>query len=157
MPDEGPEHTAGWTIQTQHIYTHRVIADLEKQFGIRIEAVEAMFEQRVEDLKVLHHSQLTAANKAVEAALTSSEKAIDKSAVDIERWREANNEWRGSMNDREKNFATKSDVEAVEKVLYALSSRMDKTEGKGLGASGLWGIAVSVAAVLAALIAIFRK
>jgi len=150
MPDEAPEHTAGWTLQTQHIYTHRVIADLEKRVGISIECVESRFEQRVEDLKVLHAAQLSAANKALEAARLSSDKAIDKSAVDIERWREA-------MNDREKNFATKSDVEAVEKQLYALSSRMDKTEGKGLGATGLLSIAVSVAAVLGALIAIFRK
>jgi len=154
MPDELPEHLAGWTPQTEHVYTRRVVAELEKQFILRIEALERLFEQRIADMAVLHHSQLQAAEKAVEAALKSSEKAIDKSAVEIERWREANNEWRAAMYDREKNFATKSEFDAVKDTLQTHSSRMDKTEGRGVGASSLWGIAVSAFAVLGVVVSV---
>ena len=51
MPDEGPEHLAGWTIQTQHIYTHRVIADLKEQFDMRFDANEQFFRQRISDME----------------------------------------------------------------------------------------------------------
>lgn len=146
MPDEGPEHAAGWTIQTQHIYTHRVIADLKEQLNIRFDANEQFFKQRISDIETLHESELRSARDAIE-----------KVASETERTRMSQNEWRGTLSDQAAQFATKSEVEAVEKVAASLSSRMDRSEGKGLGASGLWAIAATIVALLIAAFAAYKK
>lgn len=47
--------------------------------------------------------------KAVRAALEAAEKAITKAEIENQRWREAANEWRGAMSDRERDFLTRKE------------------------------------------------
>jgi hypothetical protein len=146
MPDEGPEHGAGWNIQTQHIYTHRVIADLKEHLTERIDAERRFYDQRIHDMEVLHESEIRASNAA-----------IQKVAEETERTRSMQNEWRGTLSDQATQFATKPEVEAVEKIAAALSSRMDRNEGKGLGANSLWAIAATAIVVIGVIVGMFYK
>jgi hypothetical protein len=77
-------------------------------------------------------SALAAQEKAVNAALAASEKAVLVAENNAEKWRANANEWRGAMGDRERNFAMRSDLEA-------LKERIDRTEGGSKGMKDLWG------------------
>jgi len=54
-----------------------------------------------------------AQDKAVQAALVSAEKAVLKKEEEVERWRANANEWRGAMNDRERDFLTRKEFYAI--------------------------------------------
>jgi hypothetical protein len=47
---------------------------------------------------------LAAAKEALTAALEAADKANTKSEADVERWRQANNEWRATLTEREVKF-----------------------------------------------------
>lgn len=46
--------------------------------------------------------------KAIALAVQSVERALTIAEASAEKWREAANEWRGAMEDRERNFISKS-------------------------------------------------
>jgi len=77
-------------------------------------------------------SALTAQKEAVSAALAAAEKAVNVAERNAEEWRKGANEWRGSMTDREVNFASRSEM-------AMLKERIDKHEGVGSGMEKLWG------------------
>jgi len=52
-------------------------------------------------------------SRAVDAALVSAEKAVDKAELENRRWREAANEWRGAMTDRERDFLSRKEFYAI--------------------------------------------
>lgn len=52
-------------------------------------------------------------SKAVDAMLQAAEKAVDKAEKNAEKWRENANEWRGAMNDKDKAFALKVEIERI--------------------------------------------
>lgn len=56
---------------------------------------------------------LAAAEKAVNAALAASDKALTLAQDIGEKWREAANEWRGAMGDREKDFMPRAESIAL--------------------------------------------
>lgn len=91
------------------------------------------------DRRIAERFQL--GDKAVADALRAAALATEKAEEQAEQWRANANEWRQAMTDREARFAT---AEA----LGALTSRLDRIEGRtsGLGQ----GIAWLVAAVMGA-------
>lgn len=50
---------------------------------------------------------LAAQEKAVAAALAAAEKAVSVAEANAEKWRINANEWRGAMDDRERNFLSR--------------------------------------------------
>ena len=132
------------------MFNSKAMADLKELLTEKIEGNTRMFNQRITDMQTLHNSQVEAAKDA-----------IKKAAEDIERTRLNQNEWRGTISDRDKMLATKTEVDAVEKIVAALSSRMDRNEGKGTGVSSFVVIFISVivaaAAVVSAAVIIFKK
>jgi hypothetical protein len=108
-----------------------------------IEANDKRYEDKfaASDKAVL--SALAAQEKAVNAALAAAEKAVAVAERNAEEWRKGANEWRGSMTDREANFAKKPELDA-------LKERIDRTEGSGKGMEKLWGW--GVAAVMAGVV-----
>lgn len=55
------------------------------------------------------YAEVSAAKElAVRTAMEASEKAIRKEEENSEKWRVNANEWRAAMNDRERNFLSKS-------------------------------------------------
>jgi hypothetical protein len=77
-------------------------------------------------------SALAAQEKAVTAALAAAEKAVAVAERNAEEWRKGANEWRGSMTDREKNFAGAPEF-------AALKERVDRSEGGSKGKTDMWG------------------
>jgi hypothetical protein len=76
-------------------------------------SLKEYIETRFEAQEKAVSAALAAAEKAVVAALASSEKAVDKAEVSAERWRNAANEWRGAMGDRERDFLTRKEFYAI--------------------------------------------
>ncbi len=102
-------------------------------------------------------SALASQEKAVNAALAASEKAVLVAENNAEKWRANANEWRGAMGDRERNFAQKSDLEA-------LKERIDRTEGRSSGirersgdSRATWAIVIAMAATLVQLVIFFVR
>lgn len=48
--------------------------------------------------------------RAVNAALAAAKEAVAIAETNAERWRASANEWRGAMNDRERNFISRQEV-----------------------------------------------
>jgi hypothetical protein len=58
-------------------------------------------------LKEHFEAILSERDKAISAALASQEKAATINKDEVQRWRDNANEWRGAMNDRERDFLTR--------------------------------------------------
>lgn len=133
---------SGWSTDT-----------LKEHLEALVEAADVRYEQRFLAQEKAVREALASQEKAVVAALTAAEKAVLVAERNAEEWRKGANEWRGSMNDREKNFASRTE-------LGALKERIDKQEGVGKGSHDAWawlfaGIS-GLAAIVASVIAIFR-
>jgi hypothetical protein len=61
------------------------------------------------DLKEYIDKISEADKKAVNVALIASEKAVDKAEANTRDWQKTANEWRGAMNDRERDFLTRKE------------------------------------------------
>ncbi len=95
-------------------------------------------------------SALAAQEKAVNAALAASEKAVLVAENNAEKWRANANEWRGAMGDRERNFAQKSDLDA-------LKERMDRDMGEKKGDDKhTENSRANIAIVVAAIVLLFQ-
>jgi len=69
--------------------------------------VESLFAEKEKALQ----AALLAQEKAVAAALAAADKATEKAEANAEKWREAANEWRGAMNDRDRELPSRREVE----------------------------------------------
>jgi hypothetical protein len=101
--------------------------------GWTVETLKAHFEQRFIDVDKAVNAALAAAKEAVAAALAAAEKAREQAAADNQAWRASANEWRGSMQDRETRFATRTEMDAkfgaVDVALRAIQKDLDRGVG----------------------------
>jgi hypothetical protein len=102
------------------------------------------FESRLDESDKRNEQRFLAQEKAVTSALAAAEKAVNVAERNAEQWRAGANEWRGSMTDRERNFASKGDLDAIKE-------RLDRSEGKGTGLHAGWGYIVGAAGLIAAI------
>ena len=111
------------------------------------------YEERFTAQKEAVKDALAAQEKAVNAALAAAEKAVAVAERNAEEWRKGANEWRASMTDRERNFASNKDLDA-------LKDRMNRSEGTGKGKSDTWvsiiAVVIALAAVAAVVVAILQ-
>lgn len=70
---------------------------------------------------------LNAAEKAVSAALNAQEKATEKYEREIREWRQASNEWRGALQDRDIRFVEQSTLDAR---IAGMNQRADGLDSK---------------------------
>jgi len=105
--------------------------------GWTVETLKAHFEQRFIDVDKAVNAALAAAKEAVAAALAAAEKAREQAAADNQAWRASANEWRGSMQDREVRFATRTEMDAkfsaVDVALRAIQKDLDRSAGSAGG------------------------
>lgn len=85
--------------------------------------------------------------KQVNLAMSASQKAIDKAEIESERSRQASNEWRAAMNDRERQFVHTELHERLQTQVDAVITRQDQARGR----SSAW---VAAAGIIATLLAI---
>lgn len=72
-----------------------------------------MSDQQTIPLKEYFEKILTEKDKAINIALAAAKEAVGVAEANAEKWRNQSNEWRGAMNDREKNFVTRKELWAA--------------------------------------------
>lgn len=127
---ETAKDPSGWSTDTLKSYIERVVHESDRRYEQRFIAQE----------------------KAVASALEAAEKATNKYERDVERWRQASNEWRSAMDDREVKFVA---METFQARLTALDAKVDDLtksrdieSGRRLAQTAIMGfvaIAVSIA------------
>ena len=159
MGGETERNISGWTTDTLKEYFDARLLETEKRLQSADQAADVRNEQRFTAQQQAIKDALTSQKEAVAAALVAAEKAVLVAETNAEKWRAASNEWRGAMNDRERNLMPRTETEkgmqALADKLDSLATRMDRNEGRSGGLNAGWGILVGAVGLLAALIAIF--
>jgi hypothetical protein len=106
------------------------------------------FKALLAEMDLRYQQRFDAQNTAIAAALLAAEKAVTKAEIAADKRFELLNELRVGV-------ATKSDYESQEKLIAALSSRLDKQEGKSTGLNASWGYLIGAIGLVSGLIGIF--
>jgi len=129
-------------------------------------------ERRIHELERLIEAKLTTIRAIIDlqaersvTLLASSDKAILKAEIATEKRFESVNEFRQALTDQTKTFITRVEFEAMRDTsgsrAEAISSRLDKIEGKAVGLNAGWiyllGGLSAVATVVAVVVAIFAQ
>jgi len=149
MSGETEKAQSAWTVDTLLAHIERRLDDLEKHVDAVINGNDDRYDQRFGDQQ-----------EAVKAALASAEKAVAVAEANAEKWRMNANEWRGAMDDREKNLmprpqAEQADAANAEKI-SSLASRIDKNEGRTNGLLTIFAIIAAVGVLVAIFMALRR-
>ena len=123
---------------------------------LRVSTVE-----RFEDRDIRYQQRFDAQTKAIDAALQAAKEAVIKAEIATEKRFEAVNEFRGTLTDQAATFVSRAEFNAVRQAyddrIAALTTRLDKDEGKSAGLSSGWGYIVAVIGILGVLIAIYTN
>lgn len=137
----------GWTLDTLKSYFEAVLSERDR-------AVLAAFTAQ----KSAIDAALAAQEKAVAAALAAADRAVAKAEAAAERRFEGVNEFRGQLADQQRNLMPRAeaDVEfrALREKMDALTTRVDKGEGKGAGLDAGWGYLIGGVGLLLTLLTI---
>ena len=116
---------------------------------------------RFEDRDIRYQQRFDAQTKAIDAALQAAKEAVIKAEIATEKRFEAVNEFRGTLTDQAATFVSRAEFNAVRQVyedrIGALTTRLDKSEGKSAGLSSGWSYIVAAVGVLGILIAIYAN
>jgi hypothetical protein len=132
MPD------SGWTVDTlkEHVDArlHDLRLSLDDRYGMQVKAVD---------------DALNAQQTAVQAALLAQKEQSAKGDLADEKRFDLLNELRTGV-------ATKEQIEALESLIVALTSRVDKTEGRSGGINAGWVYLVAGLGAIATIYAIVK-
>lgn len=124
-------------------------------------SVKEYFEKILSEKDKYYERVFTEKDKALNAALSTAKEAVAVAERNAEKWRDNANEWRGAMNDKDKNLMQKSEFytfkDGYEKQMDELKARDDKGLGKKEGVTQLIGYILFVIALIAFLIERFSK
>jgi len=109
-------------------------------------AMDLRYQQRFEAQETAMQAALTSAEKAVQAALAAADKATEKAEREAKVWREASNEWREAMTDRERKFVS---AEVFAETIAGL-----RTEVRTRGLQATFGYVVGFIGIISATVAI---
>jgi len=116
--------------------------------GWTVDTLAAFIEQRLADLQVLLNERKQSQETAMSVAFAAQTVAIDKALIAI-------NERLHLLNELRDDVATKTQLEALEKELAALTSRLDRNEGRGAGLNAGWVYLLAGIAAIGTLVSIF--
>lgn len=143
---ETAKDVSAWTSDILKVYFERVVEDSER-----------FTEQRFMDQEKAVAAALAAQEKAVAAALAAAALAVDKAEENAEKWRDAANEWRGAMDDRERDFM-RSDQASVEfSNMRTTISELKELRGKGMGLNAAWGYLIGAVGLAAVIVTLFQS
>lgn len=139
-------------------YSERWVAQ-EKALDIALTTVNRAMDIAIARVDKEFHEHLQQVRTETLTAFTASEKAIAKAESASERRFESVNEFRGQLADQAAMFIPRLESEAkfisiMEKV-DALTTRIDRNEGRGAGMSQGWALLVGAVGLIAVLIGIF--
>jgi CHASE3 domain sensor protein len=132
---------------TEHL--QELIDDNKNNFEVRLAEIDKRYEQR-----------FTSQQEATKSALASAQMAVDKAELNAERWRANANEWRGSMNDKDKLFMPRNEVnprlDAVDKGLSELNTFRDTAIGKASQNSMIITLVIALAGLIIGVVRLFK-
>jgi uncharacterized membrane protein len=105
-------------------------------------------QRQLDDLRTMLDERHTTSTEAVKTALTEQQRALQVSVVSIDKRLDLLNELRVGV-------ATKAEVEALEKLVNGLMSRLDRIEGKGVGLTAGWAMLIGAVGLISTLIAVY--
>ncbi len=147
MADEMPKK-CNHTVETLYIL-------IEERFA-RLRELQAESDKHFTGLQAETDKRYTerfdSQKRELASALEAANKATMKEEANSEKWRMNANEWRGAMNDREKELMPRTLAEQqntnVTKELASLAVRMERNEARGAGMHSSWLIMVAVIGIL---------
>jgi len=142
MSGETERDVSGWTVDTLGAHILRLLTEHDRRYEQRFKAQE----------------------EATKAALSAAQKAADILEVNTQRWRDASNEWRATLTDRERQYLPRSEAAVLEKQnaerisllitrLDTIEDRINSREDQGRGLSKAWGYVVGVVGLVSAAVA----
>lgn len=149
--------THGWTLDTLCAHITSIIHRVEAHFEAVIEGNDKRYGERFD-----------AQEKATVAALAAAEKATTKAEDAASKRAEVQNEWRGAMNDRERNLMPRLEQEGINKSLAERLSLLENGrfmqvgQGAGTQAGWMWavgavGLILTVITIISVVIAVVRQ
>jgi hypothetical protein len=141
-------HDLDWTHATL-----RYLLDLRLQHAAELREADLRFM----DERDRRYTELAEERaRALEAALAAAEKANELAQANAEKWRENANEWRGAMQDRDRELPSRREVETLFKGIDArvdaVEAHQDRAGGKSEGIALSGGVlAASLGAVVAVM------
>ena len=109
----------------------------------------------VETLREHLNVRLTEMDLRNQQRFEAAEKASSIAFAESQRWRDAANEWRGAMNDRERILMPRSETEQR---LAAIAKELDDLKGSSrAGATALLGYLFGAIGVVTAIVALVLK
>ena len=108
-----------------------------------------------------HNQRFDAQEKAVAAALSAAKEAVEKAEAAADKRFEAVNEFRGTLSDQARTFATRAELGAALKGLddkiYELKARADIAGGRQAGLSSGWAILIGAVSLAGAILAMLWR
>lgn len=102
--------------------------------------------------------RFVAMEKATVAALAAAQRAVEKAEIAVEKRLEGMNEFRGTLSDQASMLMPRAEAEnrltTLSERVAALSSRIDRGEGKGSGLSAGWGYLVGAVGLLGSVLSV---
>ena len=98
----------GWTVETLRHHILSLIDAHDRRYEERFAARDKAVTEALAAAEKAVNAALSASDKAVNAAMAATDKATVVAEINDEKWRKNANEWRGAMDDRERNFLSKS-------------------------------------------------
>lgn len=139
-----------WTFSSLREYLLRVVSDLSSKQQQLADAQDKAVQ-----------AALVAQEKAVQAALAAADKAVAKAEEGSARWQASANEWRGAMNDRERNFIPRLEHEqgmsALSEKITTLERWRLATESKRSGGNEVWGYLIGAAGLIGGVVVALLK
>lgn len=128
MSGETEADVSGWTVDTLHTHTIRVLSELDLRYQQRFDAQQEALA-----------AALLAAEKAVGTALTAAEKAVIKAETAADKRFEAVNEFRAQLADQAATFMPRLESDArfaaVEEKISGIAKAIDRADGRTTGKS----------------------
>jgi hypothetical protein len=118
-------------------------------------------ETKINDMDRRIEQKFTSLETALRAALTASQLAGEKAEQSNKEWKEAANEWRAAMSDKDKLFATKSEVmghlDRINGALEDLKTVRDMAIGKASQNSVIGAYVIAAIGIAITIVRAFIK
>jgi len=121
-----------------------VLAEMDRRYTQRVDSLDSLTDAKFVTFRTLIDSQA----EKVALALASADKAVTKAEVAADKRFELLNELRAGV-------ATREQLEALEKQLGDLATRIDRSEGRGVGLHAGWVYLLGGLAAVGTIVSLF--
>ena len=157
--------SGNWTVGTLRDHFLTLIGANDRRYGdearsIRdlIAAADLRYEQRFRAQETAMGAAFAAQEKAIAAALAAVKEATERFAAAFESRMANTNEWRQSVDDKDRLFMPRKEAEAISEALkekidtLTLSFREQRSNSSGVSAG--WAMAVGVVGLIGIIVSI---